>query len=394
MDSTHLDALARSSLDLLNDHEKSIYQKVVDFCIKEVDPFCEQWEKEENLPREIFTKAGRLGLMGIVAPKELGGLNLRYVAYALIIERLSQSYAALGLDIAAHNALSVGHILAAGSEEQKKQYVPRLVSGEWIGAWGLTEPHAGSDTGGIETIATKTADGWELNGHKRFITQGMRADITVVIAASGTNEKGKKEISAFLVKRDQVKHIRKIPTYGVKASDTAELEFVKSKAEQLGELGHGQEKALAILERGRIGVAAFANGVARAAFDAARKYALQRKQFGKAIAEFEAVQWMLADSAVELDAGELLTLRAAMLQDKGLKTGKESAMAKLYTSEMAVRICNRALQIHGGYGYTRDLPIERYLRDAKIAEIGEGTSEVQRLVIARHVLKEVDSTLH
>jgi alkylation response protein AidB-like acyl-CoA dehydrogenase len=378
----------RDSLSLLNDNERAVYDKVVKFCNEEVEPHANQWDKDENLPREIFVKAGKIGIMGITTPQEYGGLGLRYVASALIVDKLAQHCGGLAIDIAAHNALAVGHILNAGSAEQKKKYVPSLVNGEWVGAWALTEPNAGSDTGGLETKATQKGNAWEINGRKKFITSGGRANILVVMACSGTTDKGKKEISAFLVKKEHVKHVRKIPTYGVKSSDTAELEFTNSPAELIGERGKGQEGALAILERGRIGVAAFAIGLAKAAYNAARKYAQQRHQFGKALADFQALQWMIADSAVEIEAAELLTLRAAALQDAGQKTTKESCIAKLYASETATRVCARALQIHGGNGYSRDFPIERYLRDAKISEIGEGTSEVQRIVIARHVLKE------
>jgi len=376
--------------ELLNPREQDVFKQVVEFCQKEVAPYCEQWEKDENLPREIFTKAGKLGLMGMNTAPALGGLGLRYVASALIVQEMAKYYAALALDIAAHNALSVGHIVAFGSEEQKKRVVPKLVSGEWIGAWALTEPSAGSDTGGLATTATQTDKGWEITGHKMFITQGQRADLLVVMAVTGTNAQGKKEITSFLVEKKHVIPVRKILTYGVKSSDTAELRFDKAPAELLGERGHGQEYALTVLDRGRIGVASLAVGIAQAALDHACTHALHRKQFGKAIADFEAIQWMIADSATELEAARLMTLRAAELQDQGKRSTKESAMAKLYTSEVANRVCNRALQIHGGQGYTRDHPVERYLRDAKICEIGEGTSEVQRIVISRHILKSYE----
>jgi len=374
-------------LDRLTERERKFLVTVADFCRKEIQPVCEQWEKEENLPREIFTRAGKLGLMGITAPTALGGLGLSHLAYACLIREMAGYYAAFALDIAAHNALALGHVLVAGSEEQKRRHVPRLASGEWLGGWALTEPAAGSDSGGIETTATQVGDSWEITGHKIFITQGRRGDVLIVMAKTGMTADGKKEISAFLVARGQVQTIRKIPTYGMKASDTAEIRFDRAKGELLGGRGHGHEHALAILERGRIGVAALAVGIGRAAFDAARQYAMQRRQFGRAISEFEAVQWMLADSLTELEAAELLTFRAAALQDQGLKTPCESAQAKLFAAEAADRICNRSMQIHGGHGYSRDCPIERYLRDVKLCEIGEGTSEIQRMVIARHILK-------
>jgi acyl-CoA dehydrogenase len=375
----------------LKPEERDLLNRVIDFCKKEVAPHCEKWEKDENLPREIFTKAGQLGLLGITAPKQYGGLGMSMVAYSLIVIEMSKYYAALALDIAAHNALALGHLLAAGNEEQKKAVAPKLAKGEWLGAWALTEPNAGSDSGGMETVGEFKNGKWSVTGHKTFITQGSRGDVYIVMASTGVNEKGRKEISAFLVRKEHVKPIRKIYTYGMKASDTAELRFENAPAELLGEKAHGQDIALAMLERGRIGVASLAVGIGIAAYDAAAQYSLQRKQFGKAIAEFEAVQWMLADSATELDAALLLTLRAATLQDQGQKTPKESAMAKLYSAEAADRVCNRAMQIHGGKGYSRDLPVERYLRDVKLCEIGEGTSEIQRIVISRHILKEAQA---
>ena len=252
----------------------------------------------------------------------------------------------------------------------------------------MTEPNAGSDTGGIETKAEAHEDHWHVNGLKHFITSGRVADLLVVIATTGRTDKGKNEISAFIMMKDQVTPVRKIHTYGMRASETSELRFENAKAEILGERGRGREQALTVLDRGRISIAALAVGIAEAAFDRANSYANERKQFGHAIGNFQAIQWMLVDSAMELEASEVMTMHAAHLQDQGANTTKESAMAKLFASESAVKICDRSMQIHGGYGYSRDLPIERYLRDAKLCTIGEGTSEVQRLVIARHVLKE------
>jgi alkylation response protein AidB-like acyl-CoA dehydrogenase len=332
-----------------------------------------------------------VGLMGMLAPETFGGLGLSFVAYIGALREVAQHYAALALNLATHNSLCIGQILAFGSVVQKERCLPRLTRGEWLSAWALTEPAAGSDCGSMETTGEENKGGWELNGRKIFTTQGGRADILVVIAVTGTKSDGAKELSAFLVNKDQVRSVRKIPTYGMKASDTSELLFEHAKAELLGDKGQGRAQALLMLDRGRIGIAALALGIAEAAYDAARRHALRRKQFGRAISDFEAVQWMLADSATELEAAELLITRAATMQDQGLKTTKESAMAKLFTSEAATRICNRALQIHGGYGYSRDYPIERYLRDVKLCEIAEGTSEIQRMLIARKVLKEAES---
>lgn len=373
--------------EYLNDREKSLLKSTIDFCKNEVLPHADEWDKIENIPKEVFDKAGKLGLMGLTAPRAYGGQEVSCVAYSLIIREVAKAFAALAMDLAAHNALAIGHINHAGSEEQKKKYLPRLASGESIGAWALTEPNAGSDSGGMETTGSLQGNQWILNGKKKFITEGNRGDIYVVIAQTGVNDKGRKEITSFVTTRDQVKPIRKIHTFGMRASDTAELEFNNGKAEILGERGHGQEYALAMLDRGRIGIASMAIGIGQAAYEAALDYSLKRKQFGKPIADFEAIQWMLADSATELEAADLLTLRAAFMQDNGMKTPKESAMAKLYTAEVASRVCNRAMQIHGGNGYSRDYPVERYLRDAKLCEIGEGTSEVQRIVISKNILK-------
>jgi hypothetical protein len=372
----------------LNERERALLKRVADFCRDEVLPHCEQWEKEEHLPRGIFTKAGQLGLLGITAPQALGGQGMSQVAYASIIKELAQHHGALALNIAAHNALCVGHILSAGSDAQKQGYLPRLTRGEWLAAWALTEPAAGSDMGGIQTTAKETSGGWEISGRKSFITQGRSADVLIVMAATGTTATGRKAISAFIVNKRGVKPLRKIPTYGMKSSETSEIQFDRAQGELIGERGQGQEQILTLLDRGRIGIASLAVGIAQGALNAAARYALQRTQFGKPIAEFQAIQWLLADSATELAAAELLTLRAAAMQDEGLKTRKESSMAKLFAAEAATRICNRALQIHGGAGYSRGYPVERYLRDAKLCEIGEGASEIQRLVIARQVLNE------
>ncbi|HZO83925.1 MAG TPA: acyl-CoA dehydrogenase family protein [Verrucomicrobiae bacterium] len=374
-----------------NAREQEFLKEVRAFCRAQVDPFCEQWEKEESLPREIFVAAGKVGLMGMLAPQKFGGLESSFADYIAALREVARHYASLALNLATHNSLCIGQILAFGSAAQKERCLPRLASGEWLSAWALTEPLAGSDCGSMETKGEQKEKGWELTGQKMFTTQGSQADVLVVIAVTGKTSDGGKELSAFLVNKDQVRAVRKIPTYGMKASDTAELGFDHAKAELLGERGRGRVQALLMLDRGRIGIAALALGIAEAAYDAARRHALRRKQFGRPITEFQAIQWMLADSATELAAAELLIERAATMQDQGLKTTKESAMAKLFTSEAATRICNRALQVHGGYGYSRDFPLERYLRDVKLCEIAEGTSEIQRMLIARKVLKEAES---
>jgi alkylation response protein AidB-like acyl-CoA dehydrogenase len=373
--------------------ETAFLDKVVAFAAHDVAPHADEWERNEALPRDIFTRAGKIGLMGVTVPPAHGGQGLGYIAYALAIREVAKYCGALAIDLAAHNALAVGHILLAGNAAQHRRVFPRLVNGESVGAWALTEPEAGSDSGGVQTQGVEKDGAWELNGMKRFITSGRTADFLVVMAATGTTDKGRKEISAFLVEKSQVQPVRKIPTSGLRASDTAEFKLVHAKAELLGARGTGQAGALACLDKGRIGVAAVSLGLARAALDAALKHAATRKQFGKRLADFQAMQFMLADCDTELQAAELLVLQAAILATKGVRHAKESAVAKLFASEAASRICNRALQIHGGLGYTRDIPIERYWRDARLSEIGEGSSEVQRIVISRALLKSTDETL-
>jgi len=374
--------------------EAAFLQDVAAFVAAKVAPFADEWERAEELPRAVFRQAGRLGLMGVTVPRRLGGRGFGYATYALAIREIAKHQGALAIDIAAHNALAVGHILSQGSRAQHRRVFPRLVNGDWIGAWALTEPEAGSDSAGVLTTAVERAPGrWELNGFKRFITLGRKADALVVMAATGVNEKGRKEISAFLVAKSQIRPLRKVPTCGLRASETSEFHLVKARGELLGERGSGQAAALACLDKGRIGVAAVSLGLARAALDASLRHAVTRRQFGKRLADFQAIQFMLADCEVELRAAELLVLEAAILATKGARHTKASAIAKLFASEAASRICNRALQIHGGYGYTRDIPIERYWRDARLSEIGEGSSEVQRIVISRALLKSLDDSL-
>ena len=376
---------------LLTDADRQYLRAVEEFCRQKVAPNVARWDAEENLPREIFTDAGRLGLLGMTAPAELGGRGMSYVAYAHALMVLGRHSAALAMDVAAHNALSLGHILTFGSDAQRRRYVPKLASGEWLGAWALTEPNAGSDTSAVESFAVQAGDRWELTGRKMFITQGRRSDLLVVMARTGKPSDPKPEISAFVVSAQHRQVVRKIFTYGMKSSDTAELQFDRAPAEMVGARGRGRVDALSLLDRGRIGIAALAVGIGRAALETAAAYALKRVQFSRPIGDFQAVQWMLADSAVELDAAELLTLKAAAQEDAGRKCSREASAAKLFSSEAATRACNKAVQVMGGRGVSRDFPAERYLRDAKIAEIVEGTSEVQRLIVARHVLKDAQS---
>jgi alkylation response protein AidB-like acyl-CoA dehydrogenase len=372
--------------------EISFLGKVAHFAETEIAPHADAWEKQEELPRAVFMKAGKLGLLGMTAPRALGGQGFGYAAYALAIRELARHQAAFAIDIAAHNALGSGHLLAAGSPVQHKRVLTKLTKGTWLAAWALTEPEAGSDSGGVQTTATEVAHGkWVLNGFKRYITLGRTANVVIVMAVTGQTPEGRKEISAFLVNRSQIIPVRKVPTCGLRASDTAEFKLVEARAELVGTRGTGQATALACLDKGRIGVAAVSLGLARAALDAALRHAVNRRQFGKRLADFQALQFMLADCEVELRAAE--ALQATALASRGERHTIESSVAKLYASEAASRICNRALQIHGGYGYTRDIPVERYWRDARLSEIGEGSSEVQRIVISRALLKSTEAAL-
>jgi alkylation response protein AidB-like acyl-CoA dehydrogenase len=338
----------------------------------------------------VVRKLGHLNLLGTIFPQSYGGAGLDYVTYALVVEELSRGDGSIGIIVASHTSLCANHIYTAGTEEQRQKYLGPLAKGEKLGAWGLTEPNAGSDASGTQTTAVRDGDSWVLNGSKIFITQGSVADIYVIMAAT---ERAKKQhgISAFIVERG-TPGLSAIPMkhkFGVRASDTAQLTLdnVRIPHENLlGRLHEGFIDTLKILDGGRISIAAMALGIGRGAYEEGLKYAQQREQFGQPIANFQAIQWKLADMATELDAARLLILRAAWMTDRGLRVTKESAMAKLYASEAATRACNQAMQIHGGYGYMKDYPVERYLRDAKICEIGEGTSEIQRLIIARQLL--------
>ncbi|MCL4819005.1 MAG: acyl-CoA dehydrogenase [Vicinamibacteria bacterium] len=378
-------------MDFALSEEQQLLKKTVrEFAEKELAPHSREWDEKQEFPREIFTKAGELGLMGATWPAQYGGAGLSTAEYAIAIEELSRVDAGVALSIAAHNSLCSGHIFLVGTEEQKKKYLTPLAKGEWIGAWGLTENSAGSDAGGTKTTAVLDGDSWVLNGSKTFITNGRIADVAVVMAVTD-KAKGKKGISAFLVEKGTkgFRPGKKEDKLGVRASDTSELVFEDCripKANLLGQPGMGFVDTLRILDRGRISIAAFSIGIAQGAFEAALKYSQGRRQFDQAIASFQATQFKLADMAVQIDAARLLMLRAAWLRDSGKDHGLESSMAKLYASEMSVQVALEAIQIHGGYGYVKEYPVERALRDSKLGTIGEGTSEVQRLVIARHLL--------
>jgi hypothetical protein len=375
----------------LSDEQRMTQQLAREFAAKEIAPYAAQWDEACEFPWEAIRKLADLNLLGTIFPPTYGGAGLDYVSYALVVEELSRVDGAIGITVASHTSLCSNHIYTVGTEEQRRRFLMPLARGEKLGAWGLTEPNAGSDASGTQTSAVLNGDEWVLNGAKIFITQGSVADIYVLMAAT---DKSKKQhgISAFIVERGSpgLSAIAMKNKFGVRASDTAQLTLDNvriPKENLLGELNQGFIDTLKILDGGRISIAAMALGIGRGAYEEALKYAQQREQFGQPIAQFQAIQWKLADMATELDAARLLILRAAWLKDQGLQSTKESAMAKLYASEAATRACNQALQIHGGYGYIKDYPVERYLRDAKICEIGEGTSEIQRLIIARQLLR-------
>jgi len=378
-------------IEQLRPEERAFLEDTRRFCSAEIAPHAAAWEEKEELPRALFTNAGRAGLMGIMAPVSVGGRGFGKLCYALAIAEVARHCGAFAMNLAAHNALCVGHPLGFASEELKNKIFPRAVNGEWMIAWALTEPNAGSDTGGIETTATPCADGtWELTGHKLYITMGLHSDRMIVMAITGRNEKGKKEFSAFWVETKDCIPIRKVKTSGVRASNTSELKLEHVRGEIIGARGSGQSAALACLDVGRIGIAAMSIGLARSAVDVAAQRMLTRVQFGRRLAEFQALQFKLADCEVELRAAEALLLETCLLSDRGLKHTLESSVAKLYASEAASRACDRALQICGGWGYTRDTHVERCWRDARLCEIGEGSSEVQRIVISRALLKSLE----
>ncbi len=377
--------------DHLKPEELKFLQTVADFCAREIAPFATAWEEKEELPRELFTKAGRAGLMGMLAPRSVGGQERSMLCFCLAIEEIARHCGAFAMNMAAHNALCVGHPLGFASEELKKKIFPSALNGDWMVAWALTEPGAGSDTGGVETTGTLLPDGtWELDGHKLYITMGLHSDRMIVMAVTGRDEKGKKEFSAFWIHTKDIEPVRKVPTTGVRASNTSEFYLKKVRGELLGQRGKGQHAALACLDGGRLGIAAMAIGLGRAALEIAKQRMLTRKQFGKRIAEFQALQFMLADGELELRASEALLLQPCVMHARGQKFSLEASLAKLHASEAASRACNKALQICGGWGYTRDTTVERMWRDARLTEIGEGSSEIQRLIISRALLREAE----
>jgi alkylation response protein AidB-like acyl-CoA dehydrogenase len=376
---------------VLTEEQQHLKREIRQFAAREVTPNVMAWDEASEFPADVVKQLGKMGLLGVIFPPEYGGAGLGYVDYVLAIEEISAADGSLGIIMAAHNSLGTNHIFLAGNERQKRKYVPLLASGEWLAAWALTEPGSGSDAGSARTTAVKQADRWVLNGNKTFITNGGHADVAVVIAVTD-KAKGTHGLSAFVVEKgtEGFRPGKKENKLGLRASDTSELIFEDCAIpleNMLGVEGEGFIDAMRVLDGGRISIAALALGIARGALDAALKYVKERRQFGKAIAEFQGIQWKLADMATELDAARLLTQRAAVLKDAGRTVTRESSMAKLFASEAAVRICDDAVQLFGGYGFIKDYPAEKYYRDVKLCTIGEGTSEIQRMVIAREILK-------
>ncbi len=380
-------------MDFTFSKEQQLLRKTLrEFAEAEIRPHVRDWDEKQQFPRDVIKKLGQLGIMGLIFPEEYGGAGLTYIDYVLAVEELSRVDGSIGITVSAHNSLCSNAIYESGTEEQKQRYLPKLTAGEWIGSWSLTEPTAGSDAGGTQTIARKQGDRYVLNGSKTFASQGSQCDVAVVYATIDRSL-GKKGITAFILEKGMpgFRAGKKEDKLGLRASDTAELVMENcevGEGQRLGKEGEGFHDAMKILDGGRIGIAALALGMAQGAFEAAVDYAKQREQFGKPIAQFQAVQHMIADMAKDIDAARLLTYQAAWMKDQGEKTTRQSAMAKLFASEVAVRVTNDALQIFGGYGYVKDYPAEKYFRDAKLCTIGEGTSEIQRLVIARELLKE------
>jgi alkylation response protein AidB-like acyl-CoA dehydrogenase len=374
----------------LTEEQNQIRQMVRDFAESEIKPHVMEWDEAQTFPLETVKKLGELGMLGAIFPEQYGGAGLSYVDYVNIIEELAAVDSGVGLTVAAHNSLCSGHIYLAGNETQRKRYMPKLATGEWIGAWGLTEPGSGSDASGMRTTAVRDGNEWVLNGTKNFITNASYADVSVVLAVSDRTDQ-KHGITAFAVEMDRkgIRAGKKENKLGMRASDTAELVMEDCRVPDenvLGKVGYGFNDAMKVLDGGRISIGALAVGIARGAYEAARDYAKQRTAFGKAISEFQAIQFMLADMATEIDAARLLCYRAAATKDAGETVTQFSAMAKLYASEVAVRCTEKGVQIFGGYGFIKDFPAEKYYRDVKLCTIGEGTSEIQRMVIARNLL--------
>ncbi|WP_121354008.1 acyl-CoA dehydrogenase family protein [Flavisolibacter nicotianae] len=374
-----------------NEITAQVAQIARDFAVQHIKPHVMEWDESQEFPLHIFKQLGELGLMGVLVPEEYGGAGLSYFEYKAIIEEIAKVDGSIGLSVAAHNSLCTGHILNFANEEQKQKWLPKLATAEWIGAWGLTEPNTGSDAGNMKCTATKDGDNWIINGTKNWITHGKSGDVAVVICRTG-EPRAKNNATAFVVERGTPGFSggKKENKLGMRASETAEMIFencVIPDANRLGEVGDGFKQALVVLDGGRISIASLSLGIAKGAYEAALQYAQERHQFDKPIASFQGISFKLADMATEIEAANLLTLEACDLKSKKQPVTKVSAMAKYYASEVAVKVSNDAVQIFGGYGYTKDFPVEKHYRDSKLCTIGEGTSEIQKVVISREILK-------
>lgn len=368
-----------------------VAQSARDFAEQYIRPGAAQWDETQEFPVEVFKKAGEYGFMGVLVPESLGGSGMGYHEYVAIIEEISKVDPSIGLSVAAHNSLCTNHILSFGNDEQLQRWIPKLATGEWIGAWGLTEHNTGSDAGGMNTTARKDGDFWVLNGAKNFITHGISGDVAVVIARTG--EKGdSRGMTAFVIEKGTAGFSsgKKENKLGMRASETAELIFQDCRIpdeNRLGPVGDGFIQSMKILDGGRISIGALSLGIGKGAYEAALQYSKEREQFGKPISAFQGISFKLAEMATEIEAAELLVHKAASLKNQGKPVTLQSAMAKMYASEMCVRVSNEAVQIHGGYGYTKDFPAEKFYRDSKLCTIGEGTTEIQKVVIAKNILK-------
>ncbi|MNU24552.1 Acyl-CoA dehydrogenase [compost metagenome] len=370
--------------------QQQIAEMVRDFANKEIRPNMMEWDEKQIFPVDLFRKMGELGLMGVLVPQKYGGAELSYFEYITVVSEVAKVCSSIGLSTAAHNSLCTGHILYFGNEEQKQKYLPKLATGEWIGAWGLTEANTGSDAGNMRCTATRDGDDWVLNGTKNWITHGISGNVAVVLARTG-EPRTRNNVTAFIVERGTPGFSagKKENKLGMRASETAELIFDNcriSDAQRMGEVGEGFKQAMKVLDGGRISIAALSLGIAKGAYEAAVKYAKEREQFDQPIANFQAIAFKLADMAVKIEAAELLIYQAADLKNRGEKMTKESAMAKMYASEICVQVATDAVQVFGGYGYTKDFPAEKFYRDSKLCTIGEGTTEIQKLVISRDIL--------
>ncbi|MEG0850200.1 acyl-CoA dehydrogenase family protein [Flavobacterium plurextorum] len=375
-----------------NETQSMIAQSIKDFAEKNIKPFIMEWDEAQIFPIDLFKKLGEMGFMGVLVPEEYGGSGLGYHEYITVVEEISKVDPSIGLSVAAHNSLCTNHILTFGNEEQKKKFLPKLATAEFIGAWGLTEHNTGSDAGGMNTTAVRDGDSWIVNGAKNFITHGISGDVAVVIVRTG--EKGdSKGMTAFVFEKGMpgFSSGKKENKLGMRASETAELVFDNCRvpdSNRLGEVGEGFVQAMKILDGGRISIGALSLGIAKGAYEAALKYSKERYQFGQPISSFQGISFKLADMATEIEASELLLHKAAYLKQQHKPVTTLGAMAKMYASEACVRIANDAVQIHGGYGYTKDFPVEKFYRDSKLCTIGEGTTEIQKVVISRNLLRE------